>query len=326
MPQRSGHGKTGGGAFQAHKADAFMRNSFFASTAATAVLASGLMGQPALGNQPTGTFNALGTQSPSGPACASSNPYPGPAGTFPFLLTDGTVMVHDQGGTAQNWWRLTPDNTGSYSCGTWTKLASIPNSFGYGPRYYASAVLADGRLAIAGGEYNLGGPRSEIAKGAIYLPTTNQWLPIRPPAGWTSIGDAQSAVLPNGQWMISNSQTQQQALFNENNLTFTPTGYGFKICTNGETGWTLLPDGSLFSVDDNISCGTSPSAERWVNGTWFVASSKGNAPQQLFDSASELGPQILMYDGTVLVIGATGLISIYTPPPVQTPPSFQTGS
>jgi hypothetical protein len=28
----------------------------------------------------------------------------------------------------------------------------------------------------------------------------------------------------------------------------------------------------------------------------------------------------------VLVIGATGLISIYTPPPVQTPPSFQTGS
>ena len=59
-----------------------MRNSLFASTAATAALASGLMGQPALGNQPTGTFNALGTQSPSGPACASSNPYLGSAGTF----------------------------------------------------------------------------------------------------------------------------------------------------------------------------------------------------------------------------------------------------
>src|SRR6516165_6871620 len=93
-----------------------------------------------------------------------------------------------QSGTAQNWWRLTPDNTGSYSCGTWTKLASIPNSFGYGPNFYASAVLPDGRLGIAGGEYNQGGPQSEIAKAAIYLPTTNQWLPLRPPAGWTQIG------------------------------------------------------------------------------------------------------------------------------------------
>jgi hypothetical protein len=63
-----------------------------------------------------------------------------------------------------------------------------------------------------------------------------------------------------------------------------------------------------------------------VNGTWFLASSNGNAPQQLFDSASELGPQILMYDGTVLVIGATGLVSIYTPPPVTRPPSPATGS
>jgi hypothetical protein len=185
--------------------EASMRNSFFASTAASAVLASGLMGQPALGKQPTGTFNALGTVSPPGSgSCPSSNSYPGSAGTFPFLLTDGTVMVHDQSGTAQNWWRLTPDNTGSYSCGTWTKLASIPNSFGYGPDFYASAVLPDGRLGIAGGEYNQGGPQSEIAKAAIYLPTTNQWLPLRPPAGWTQIGDAESVVLPNGKWMIGN--------------------------------------------------------------------------------------------------------------------------
>ena len=178
----------------------------------------------------------------------------------------------------------------------------------------------------AGGEYNQGGPQSEIAKAAIYLPTTNQWLPIRPPAGWTQIGDAESVVLPNGKWMIGNVGTQQ-ALLNENNLTFTPTGYGLKICTNNEAGWTLLPDGSLFSVDNNISCGTSPSAERWVNGTWFPASSTGNVPQQLFDAnGAEMGPQILMNNGNVLAIGATGNVSVYTPPPVQTPPSFATGS
>ena len=77
-----------------------MRNSLFASTAATAVLACGLMGQPALGNQPTGTFNALGTVSPSGsPACSPANPYPGSTPGFLFLLTDGTVMVQESTGT-----------------------------------------------------------------------------------------------------------------------------------------------------------------------------------------------------------------------------------
>src|SRR5438477_11427876 len=34
-----------------------------------------------------------------------------------FLLTDGTVMVQDLGASAggsPNWWRLTPDSSGSY--------------------------------------------------------------------------------------------------------------------------------------------------------------------------------------------------------------------
>src|SRR5712691_6886089 len=39
-----------------------------------------------------------------------------------LLLTDGTVMVHQY--SSQNWWRLTPDNTGSYLNGTWSQLAS----------------------------------------------------------------------------------------------------------------------------------------------------------------------------------------------------------
>ena len=39
----------------------------------------------------------------------------------PLLLTDGTVMV--QNGGCQDWWRLTPDKTGSYVNGTWTELA-----------------------------------------------------------------------------------------------------------------------------------------------------------------------------------------------------------
>src|SRR5450755_2157548 len=62
-------------------------------------------------------------------------------------LTDGTVMMHEYG--VSNWWRLTPDNTGSYLNGTWSKLAPLPSN--YGPLYFASAVLADGRVIVEGG-------------------------------------------------------------------------------------------------------------------------------------------------------------------------------
>src|SRR2546421_12584271 len=71
-----------------------------------------------------------------------------------LLLTDGTVMVHDAG--AQNWWKLTPDATGSYINGTWSQLASLPA--GYSPLYYASAVLRGGRVIVMGGEYNFFNP------------------------------------------------------------------------------------------------------------------------------------------------------------------------
>ena len=69
----------------------------------------------------------------------------------PLLLTDGTVVVQDTG--FRDWWRLTPDQTGSYVNGTWSEIASLP--VGYSPLYHSSAVLPDGRLIIEGGEYLL---------------------------------------------------------------------------------------------------------------------------------------------------------------------------
>src|SRR5262245_28472337 len=44
-----------------------------------------------------------------------------------LLLTDGTVMVQVESST--NWWKLTPDNTGSYINGTWTQMASMPSGY-----------------------------------------------------------------------------------------------------------------------------------------------------------------------------------------------------
>ena len=39
-------------------------------------------------------------------------------------MTDGTVLA--QGGGETDWYKLTPDNKGSYVNGTWTKMASLP--------------------------------------------------------------------------------------------------------------------------------------------------------------------------------------------------------
>ena len=96
--------------------------------------------------------------------------HPPPGGTnFAFQLTDGTVMC--QANREQDWWKLTPDNTGSYVNGTWTKLPSLQP--GYVPDGFASAVLADGRLVITGGRYN-NGQFTLTNLGAIYDPIANK--------------------------------------------------------------------------------------------------------------------------------------------------------
>ena len=60
----------------------------------------------------------------------------------PLLLTDGTVIVSDCGWFG-NWYKLTPDITGSYANGTWTQIATMPviNGVQYAPLGNASAVL-----------------------------------------------------------------------------------------------------------------------------------------------------------------------------------------
>jgi hypothetical protein len=90
----------------------------------------------------------------------------------PLLLTDGTVIFQDNTNPS-NWYKLTPDIFGSYVNGTFSQIASLQN--GYGPTYFASAVLPDGRVIIEGGEYNgtpccQNGLQVWTSQGAIYDP------------------------------------------------------------------------------------------------------------------------------------------------------------
>jgi hypothetical protein len=218
-----------------------------------------------------------------------------------LLLTDGTVMVHEYGNN--NWWRLTPDINGSYLNGTWSQLASMSPT--YGPLYFASAVLPDGRVIVEGGEYNFL-QFSETNKGAIYNPTTNTWTTVNPPTGWSSIGDSPGVVLQNGTFMLGQNSSKASALFNATTLTWTIAGTG-KADTYSEEGFAILPGGKVLTVD----CANGTNSELFNPSTnqWSTA---GSTVVKLPDASSlEIGPHIQRPNGTSVAFGGTIHNSIY---------------
>jgi len=214
-----------------------------------------------------------------------------------LLMTDGSVMVSDN---MQNWYRLIPDKHGSYVNGRWKQAGPMPPD--YGPLYFASALLSDGKLEIEGGEDNQ--HDIETNKGAIYDPVADVWTSVAPPNGWAHIGDAPSVVLADGTLMIGSCCYISQALFDEASLSWTLTGKG-KADSSSEEGWTLLPDGEVLTVDVS----TEPNSELYNprTGAWSFA---GTIPVDLTQS-SDIGPQILRPNGTVFAAGGSRHTAIY---------------
>jgi hypothetical protein len=242
----------------------------------------------------------------------------------PILLTDGTVLVQDAG--FPYWWRLTPDASGSYVNGTWSQIASLPAT--YSPLYHSSAVLPDGRVIIEGGEYLLSLDQTQLVpswtnEGAIYDPVANTWTMVAPPAGWTTIGDAQGVVLPNGTYMQANCCSSEAAFLNPKSLTWTPTGSATKADLNDEEGWTLLPNGKVLTVDAYVwsydAAGKNSEIYDPRTQSW---SSAGSTGVQLWDSAAacggtafasqEVGPAVLRPNGTVFATGANSCGAAHT--------------
>lgn len=259
--------------------------------------------------------------------------HPAPDGAIvDFLLTDGSVMV--QGNNWNDWWKLTPDSKGSYVNGAWKQLASLPA--GYVPYAFASAVLADGRVVIAGGEYNNG--NFELTnKCAIYDPLANTWTMLNPPAGWDYIGDPPSVVLPDGRFLVGDKINKKMAALDPKTLTWTAFSHLGKSDFNAEEGWTLMPDRTILTFDVKHA----PNAEKYLVGKrqWINASNTivdlhsphvgGCIPygqNQLYCPPGEVGPGILRPDGTVFATGSTpvgansGHTAIYTPGPTPSDP------
>jgi len=230
-----------------------------------------------------------------------------------MLLTDGTVMAHQP--SSNHWFRFSPDANGSYVNGTWSALPDMRSD--YGPLYFASAVLGDGRVVVIGGEYNFGAA-AWTNKGATFDPTTNSWTNLNPPSGsaWNSIGDAQCVVLPDGRFVIGNLFDSKLAALDPTTLTWSDVTATGKADRSNEESWALLPDGGVLTVN----CFAYPGTQKWVPSmnTWI---NTGNTPQVLVDAGSaEIGPNVLMYDGRVLALGGTSHNAVWTPGNTVTAP------
>jgi hypothetical protein len=217
------------------------------------------------------------------------------------LLTDGTVLIHEeQDNFPQKWFKLTPDNTGSYVNGTITPIAKT--STAYGPLFFGSVVLPDGRYIIEGGEYNnncQGGCWTNL--GAIYDPVKNKWTMVNPPAGWNSIGDAQAILLDNGTYTQADCcEGVNQAYFDPKTLSWTNLSNTGKVDRFDEEGWGLLPNGEVLTVDAIDAPNSevfNPTTKKWT--------SAGSTKVRLEDPGSqEVGPFVLRPDGTVFAAGA----------------------
>jgi hypothetical protein len=223
-----------------------------------------------------------------------------------LLLTDGAVMCQESGGN--RWWRLSPDQTGGYINGTWTSLAPMHQT----RLYYASAVLADGRVFVAGGEYSDAGSETNTAE--IYDPTLDTWTVIAAPAGWSHIGDGICCVLPDGRVLMGNLSDSRTAIYDP--VAGTWAAGPQKDDTSSEETWTLLPDQTVLTVE----CAKHPKAEKYVAAAnaWVSA---GTLPVDLVEASSiEIGPALLLPDGRVFAVGATPHTALYTPPPIASQP------
>ena len=239
-----------------------------------------------------------------------------------LLLTDGTVMCHEY--ESKNWHKLTPDSSGSYVNGSWSSLASLPDDSRIpaavggptnAPLYFASAVLGDGTVFVAGGEYNSGNANADTLATQIYDPVSDSWTTIDAPSGWTGIGDGVSCVLADGRLLLGNFSSSTNALFDPATRIWQAGGAKGDSCS--EETFTLLPSGNVLTVQ----CSNSPNAEQYIPGSnkWVGAGSTGvTLPQACPGFVAEIGPALLLPDGRVLAVGATGNTALYTPDPDPT--------
>jgi ASPM-SPD-2-Hydin domain-containing protein/HYDIN/CFA65/VesB family protein/Kelch motif protein len=266
-----------------------------------------------------------------------------------LLMTDGSVLVHDctsslLGGV--NWYRLTPDSNGKYDTAgaTWTGPFPMANA----RQFWASGVLKDGRAFVIGGEKSTP-PNTPLAE--IFDPVTNTWSPLPKPSPQFDFiqGDACGCILSDGRVLLGAIFSNRTAIWNPADHTsnaWQEAGKAFNTLASttkqgvcDEETWSLLPDGTVLTVDISAT----PIAEKYnpVTDTWIPADqavptlTTGLALPSLTNTTvnppvtvniGEIGPAILLPNGHLFFVGATGHTALYIPPASPAlPGSWTTG-
>jgi Galactose oxidase, central domain len=254
-----------------------------------------------------------------------------------LLMTDGSVLVHDASASllgGVNWYRLHPDGNGKYETAgaTWTGPFPMANA----RQFWASGVLKDGRAFVIGGEKST---PANTPLAEIFDPQTNTWSPLPKPSPQFDFiqGDACGCILADGRVLLGAIFSNRTAIWNPADNTsnaWQEAGKAFNTLPSttkqgvcDEETWSLLPDGTVLTVDISAT----PVAEKYnpVTDTWIPAdqavptlTTNLALPSLVNNTVSppvtinigEIGPAILLPDGPLFFIGATGHTALYTPP------------
>jgi hypothetical protein len=251
-----------------------------------------------------------------------------------ILLSDGTVMAANNpssavGDVGNDWYCLTPDNSGLYMNGAWSRRTSM----NYTRLFYSAQVLQDGRLFLAGGEYGNGRSTAEV-----FNPLATNWTVINPPSSLLNpnfnspntgtnegLVDAEAKLLNDGNVLlapIAPSTLNGTLIYNPNANTWSagPQSQNWQA----EVSWVKLPDGSILTVDplDGSAQSRGTNSERYIPSLtpprWVP---DANLPVNLWANllpvaVGETGPAFLLPNGKAFFLGGSGHTAIYTPSPL----------
>jgi hypothetical protein len=210
-----------------------------------------------------------------------------------MVLSDGTIFTDNGSG---NCCRLTPDIHGNYQNGTWTRFSPM----NYSRMFFASAVLTNGNVFFAGGEYGSGRKHAEL-----FDPLNNLWTKIPDPLPGPAFSDAIGKILPNGNVLVAPvSQFGGCVIYNVagNNWQSAASAHN-----QNEVCWVLLPNDTIITIDTGAQTSEHyvPSLNQWIVD--------GNVPVAVYGYGAEIGGGFLLPNGTVFYIGGSTNTAIYTP-------------
>jgi len=256
-----------------------------------ALAATFILGISSLSYAQIGTWTAL------------TNREPNQGAGLMLLMTDGTIMCQSTNGTNYvGWDKLTPDASGSYVNGTWTTEANMKQN----RLFFASQVLPNGKLFVAGGEYYEGD-----TAGEIYDPVANVWSRTEGVVGKENIYDGNSIMLPDGQVLVG---PQAGPSFNSSDCEYyNPSTNKWALAPSSpldhdEAQWLKLPDSSILFIGmaTQQSCRFRPQTNTWINDA--------NVPVSISDTFGyESGPGFMLPNGKAIFFGGYVYNAIYTP-------------